>query len=106
MNTMKNPKNFDRRGMTLTELMIALAIFGVIMAVLFGFLTGARNSYGDTRERAQWCAVVQHRPAALEATAIVDLQAGLHRLECQCWPFGHTQRGCKLGRISAGCGKA
>jgi len=44
----------DRSGMTLPELMIALAIFGVIMAVLFGFLTGARSSYGDTRERAQY----------------------------------------------------
>ncbi len=40
--------------MTLTELMISLAIFGVIMAVLFGFLTGARNSYSETRERAQY----------------------------------------------------
>ena len=44
----------DRRGLTLTELMISLAIFGVIMAVLFGFLSGARNSYSDTRERAQY----------------------------------------------------
>ena len=51
---MKTFRNFDRQGMTLTELMIALAIFGVIMAVLFGFLTGARNSYSDTRERAQY----------------------------------------------------
>lgn len=51
---MKNITNFDRRGMTLPELMIALAIFGIIMAVLFGFLTGARDSYGDTRERAQY----------------------------------------------------
>jgi len=51
---MKTFRKIDRQGMTLTELMIALAIFGVIMAVLFGFLTGARNSYSDTRERAQY----------------------------------------------------
>jgi len=44
----------DRRGLTLTELMITLSIFGVIMAVMMGFLTGARNSYSDTRERAQY----------------------------------------------------
>ncbi|MEN8007277.1 MAG: prepilin-type N-terminal cleavage/methylation domain-containing protein [Candidatus Krumholzibacteriota bacterium] len=51
---MKAIKQCDRRGMTLSELMIALAIFGVIMTVLFGFLTGARDSYSDTRERAQY----------------------------------------------------
>jgi prepilin-type N-terminal cleavage/methylation domain-containing protein len=54
MKTMQNIKQNDRRGMSLTELMISLAIFGVIMGVLFGFLTGARNSYSDTRERAQY----------------------------------------------------
>ena len=54
MSTMKTCKKINRQGMTLTELMISLAIFGVIMAVLFGFLTGARNSYSDTRERAQY----------------------------------------------------
>lgn len=54
MKTMKAIKQCDRRGMTLSELMIALAIFGVIMTVLFGFLTGARDSYSDTRERAQY----------------------------------------------------
>ncbi len=54
MSTMKKFRKTNRQGMTLTELMISLAIFGVIMAVLFGFLTGARNSYSDTRERAQY----------------------------------------------------
>jgi prepilin-type N-terminal cleavage/methylation domain-containing protein len=54
MNKMKNMKKFDRRGLTLIELMVSLAIFGVIMAVIFGFLAGARNSYGETRERAQY----------------------------------------------------
>ena len=57
MNTMKKIQNIsqpDRSGLTLPELMISLAIFGVIMGVLFGFLSGARSSYGDTRERAQY----------------------------------------------------
>ena len=54
MKTMKTIKKIDRRGLTLTELMISLAIFGVIMGVLFGFLVGARNSYSETRERAQY----------------------------------------------------
>ncbi len=54
MKTMKTIKKIDRQGLTLTELMISLAIFGVIMGVLFGFLTGARNSYSETRERAQY----------------------------------------------------
>ena len=51
---MKDYRKFDRRGLTLTELMITLSIFGVIMAVVMGFVTGARNSYSDTRERAQY----------------------------------------------------
>lgn len=51
--SMQQPQN-DRRGMTLVELMISLAIFGVVMGVIFGFLSGARNSYSDTRERVQY----------------------------------------------------
>jgi len=47
-------RSLPRQGMTLTELMISLSIFGVIMAVIFGFLSGARSSYGDTRERVQY----------------------------------------------------
>jgi len=44
---------FDRRGMTLVELMVSVAIFGIIMGVIMGFLMNARNSYNDTRMRAQ-----------------------------------------------------
>lgn len=54
MNMMNSMKQTDRRGLTFTELMLSLAIFGVIMVVIFGFLSGARNSYSDTRERAQY----------------------------------------------------
>lgn len=54
MKTMNTRKLLDRTGLTFTELMIALAIFGVIMAVIFGFMSGARNSYSDTRERVQY----------------------------------------------------
>jgi prepilin-type N-terminal cleavage/methylation domain-containing protein len=41
----------DRTGMTLVEMMIALTVFGIIMAVVMGFLVGSRNSYADTREK-------------------------------------------------------
>lgn len=54
MKTMKTINKIDRQGLTLTELMISLAIFGVIMGVLFGFLVGARDSYSETREKAQY----------------------------------------------------
>mgnify|MGYP003845206375 CR=1 FL=1 len=54
MKAMKAIKQIDRKGLTLSELMISLAIFGVIMGVMFSFLTGARNSYSETRERAQY----------------------------------------------------
>ncbi len=43
-----------RRGFSLVELMISLAIFGIIMGVTFGFLVGARDSYSATRERVQY----------------------------------------------------
>jgi len=44
----------DRRGLTLIELMISLSVFGIVMAVVFSFLTGARNSYQSTREKVQY----------------------------------------------------
>jgi prepilin-type N-terminal cleavage/methylation domain-containing protein len=53
MNKMKHLSQSGRNGLTFTELMIALSIFGVIMVVIFGFLSGARNSYSETRQRAQ-----------------------------------------------------
>lgn len=43
-----------RRGMTMVELAISLSIFGIVMGVVFSFLTGARASYEETRERAQY----------------------------------------------------
>jgi prepilin-type N-terminal cleavage/methylation domain-containing protein len=43
-----------RAGMTLVELMVTLVIFGVIVGVVFGFLTEARQSYTSTRQRAQY----------------------------------------------------
>jgi prepilin-type N-terminal cleavage/methylation domain-containing protein len=43
-----------RSGMTLVELMISLVVFGVILGVVFGFLTESRRSYQSTRERAQF----------------------------------------------------
>ena len=43
----------DRRGMTLVEMMIAVSVFGIIMGVVMGFLIDSRESYTETRERAQ-----------------------------------------------------
>lgn len=44
----------DRRGMTLVELMIALVIFGIVIGVVFSFLSGTRTSYTETRQRVQY----------------------------------------------------
>lgn len=43
-----------RDGMTVVELMVALVIFGVIIGVVFGFLTESRQSYSSTRQKAQY----------------------------------------------------
>jgi prepilin-type N-terminal cleavage/methylation domain-containing protein len=44
----------DRRGMTLTEMMVSLAIFAVAMAVVFTFLVNSRRSYSDVSERVEY----------------------------------------------------
>jgi len=43
-----------RDGMTVVELMVALVIFGVVIGVVFGFLTESRRSYSSTRQKAQY----------------------------------------------------
>jgi prepilin-type N-terminal cleavage/methylation domain-containing protein len=44
----------NRRGLTLVELMVALALFAMITAVVIGFLTGSRRTYDATSNRAQY----------------------------------------------------
>jgi len=44
----------NRRGLTLVELMVALALFALISAVVIGFLTGSRRTYDATSNRAQY----------------------------------------------------
>lgn len=50
--TTGNPRPSRRAGMTVVELLVSLAIFGVISAVVIGFLTGSRRTYDDTSDRA------------------------------------------------------
>lgn len=42
----------NRRGMTLVELIVALALFAIISAVVIGFLTDSRRTYTATSDRA------------------------------------------------------
>ena len=44
----------DRGGMTLVEMMVALALFAVIATVIIGFLTGSRRTYNSTSDRAHY----------------------------------------------------
>ena len=44
----------NRKGMTLVEMMVSLSIFGVILAVLFGFMTSSRRSYDNTRAQIHY----------------------------------------------------
>jgi prepilin-type N-terminal cleavage/methylation domain-containing protein len=46
--------NLDRRGMTLVEMMISLAIFTVVLGVVFGFLQNTSESYQKTRQKVQY----------------------------------------------------
>jgi prepilin-type N-terminal cleavage/methylation domain-containing protein len=44
----------DHRGMTLVEMMVALAIFGVAMTVLFSFLVNSRRNYTSVSQRVEY----------------------------------------------------
>lgn len=44
----------DRRGLSLVELMVAIAMFGVAVAVIFGFLTNSRRSYSDMSAQVEY----------------------------------------------------
>ncbi|MFO7653066.1 MAG: prepilin-type N-terminal cleavage/methylation domain-containing protein [Candidatus Krumholzibacteriia bacterium] len=46
--------SLDRRGMSIVEMMIALSMFGVIMGVVFTFMTNSRDSYTSTSKRAEY----------------------------------------------------
>jgi prepilin-type N-terminal cleavage/methylation domain-containing protein len=45
-------RKLDRDGMTLIEMIVALAIFAVVTAVVIGFLTGSRRTYESTSDHA------------------------------------------------------
>lgn len=44
----------DRRGLTLVEMLVAVTIFGVAMAVVFSFMTGAGRSYANMSNRVEY----------------------------------------------------
>jgi len=54
MDMANDNRRMRRAGMTVVELMVALVIFGVIIGVVFGFLTEARQSYTSTRQKAMY----------------------------------------------------
>jgi len=43
-----------RAGMTMVEMIVALALFAVVTTVVMSFLTGSRRTYGQTSDRAQY----------------------------------------------------
>lgn len=77
---MTEARRADRRGMTLVEMMIALVIFGIVMGVVFSFLTGTRSSYSDTRQRVQYQqsvrAVLSLLTREIRSTGCDPMQAG------------------------------
>ncbi|MFH1842663.1 MAG: prepilin-type N-terminal cleavage/methylation domain-containing protein [bacterium] len=49
-----SPESAHRSGMTLVEMMVSLAIFAVVMTVVFTFMVNSRNSYADVSERVEY----------------------------------------------------
>ena len=45
---------FERRGITLIELMVTISIFGIILGVVFAFMSQTSRSYSDSRDRVQY----------------------------------------------------
>lgn len=43
----------DRRGLSLVELMVAITMFGIVIVVVFSFLTNSRRSYSDMSARVE-----------------------------------------------------
>jgi prepilin-type N-terminal cleavage/methylation domain-containing protein len=50
--TNRRRRPLDRTGMTIVELLVSLAIFAMILAVVISFLNGSRRTYEDTSDRA------------------------------------------------------
>ncbi|MEZ4389182.1 MAG: prepilin-type N-terminal cleavage/methylation domain-containing protein [Candidatus Krumholzibacteriia bacterium] len=74
----------DRRGLTLVELMVALALFAVITTVVISFLTGSRRTYNATSDRAQYQqsmrAVFSLLSRELRSAGCDPAETGLERL--------------------------
>ncbi len=55
MIRIRKPKAMaNRKGLTLVEMMVSLSIFGVVMGVVFAFMTGTRDTYENTRAKVQY----------------------------------------------------
>ncbi len=44
----------DRSGLSLVELMVAITMFGIVVVVIFGFLTNSRRSYSTMSARVEY----------------------------------------------------
>jgi len=82
--SVSNSQGLDRRGMTLVEMMVSLAIFGVVMGVVFSFMTGSSNSYTDTRERVHYQqsirAVISLLTREIRSTGCDPMNIGFDRI--------------------------
>jgi prepilin-type N-terminal cleavage/methylation domain-containing protein len=77
--------NRDRRGLTLVELMISLTVFGIVVAVVFGFMVNTRDSYSSTREKVQY---QQGMRAAITLMTTELRSTGCDPTEAGVEPFG------------------
>jgi prepilin-type N-terminal cleavage/methylation domain-containing protein len=74
----------DRKGMTLVEMMVALALFGVVMGVVFSFLHGSRDSYtsmsGQVETQQNVRAVLTLLSREIRTAGCDPAEAGFDRL--------------------------
>jgi len=54
LNRKRQPARVDRTGMTMVEMLVAMALFAVAATVVVGFLMGSRSTYEATSDQAHY----------------------------------------------------
>lgn len=89
-NSLPRPARPDRAGVTLVEMMIAVTTFGIVMAAVMGFMVEQKQSYNQTRDRAQY---QQSMRAVISMVAREIRTSGADPSDAGVVPFGIADAG-------------